>query len=415
MGTLRLVAVFVRVRTRSLARSPVRSCPLVSSATARAAAIRPRSALVGCHPARHGGNPGLGPGPTTARPAGQRARGEGCHWGGRRTARSRWAREALSLAACARVRRELVGWATGGVARGGVHGWGWRLRTRVATPREPSRDYKGMLRTCFARVASFFFGFRVVPLNLVPNDLWENFSATSARFAPPPLGIAAIDGSAALESSVSSLESKPNPYEPRPCEQHGRDARYRLVDISRRRSPPPPPPFDLESRNCLRGASRGLTKFSRNWRSRLPPSLPSSLPRSLPLLQNYARNLRELCSRDSFSGSRKKGGRKKKKKKRKRRKRRPRKTWLGLGYFHPRATNRDPRGAPSPLRRTNDLFQRPLGFDINDFSGPQGETSPRNPSREFLTFHPTPLPSPPTSSPASERFSAAESRACRCA
>lgn len=44
-----------------------------------------------------------------------------------------------------------------GVARGGAHGWGWRLRTRVATPRESIVGDKGMLRTCFARVASFFF------------------------------------------------------------------------------------------------------------------------------------------------------------------------------------------------------------------------------------------------------------------
>jgi hypothetical protein len=150
MGTLRLVAVFVRVRTRSLARSPVRSCPLVSSATSRAAAIRPRSALVGCHPARHGGNPGLGPGPTTG-PAGKRED----TGGRRRTARSRWAREAVSRRMCTCAPRAgLVGWATGGVARGGVRGWGWRLRTRVATPSERSRRQGDV--TNLLRLSSFF-------------------------------------------------------------------------------------------------------------------------------------------------------------------------------------------------------------------------------------------------------------------
>jgi len=84
--------------------------------------------------------------PRTNDGAGGEARG---HGGRRRTARSRWAREAVSRRTCA-PRAGLVGWATGGVARGGVHGWGWRLRTRVATPRERVAGDKGMLRTCFA-------------------------------------------------------------------------------------------------------------------------------------------------------------------------------------------------------------------------------------------------------------------------
>lgn len=69
-GTLRLVIVFVcrvRVYTRGLARSLAR--PFTAARSFRPlvlCAIRPRSALVGCHPARHGGNPGLGPGPSSA-------------------------------------------------------------------------------------------------------------------------------------------------------------------------------------------------------------------------------------------------------------------------------------------------------------------------------------------------------------
>lgn len=69
-GTLRLVIVFVcrvRVYTRGLARSLAR--PFTAARSFRPlvlSAIRPRSALVGCHPARHGGNPGLSPGPSSA-------------------------------------------------------------------------------------------------------------------------------------------------------------------------------------------------------------------------------------------------------------------------------------------------------------------------------------------------------------
>lgn len=62
--------------------------------------------------------------------------------------------------------------------------------------------------------------------------------------------------------------------------------------------------------------------------------------------------------------------------------------------LRPGATNRrGHRQQPfPPYPRANDLFQRPLGFDINDFSGPGARLiippSPGNPSRKFLTFHP---------------------------
>lgn len=58
--------------TDLLARS-ARSQLLVRFARSSGATIRPRSALLGCQPARHGGNqPGLGPGPSSA---GRRAKG----------------------------------------------------------------------------------------------------------------------------------------------------------------------------------------------------------------------------------------------------------------------------------------------------------------------------------------------------
>jgi len=129
-----------------------------------------------------------------------------------------------------------------------------------------------------------------------------------------------------------------------------------------------------------------------------PVLLPSYPRQSLPLLQNYA-PICELCS-VPFPGLVKKKKKEKKEEKGERKKRRARKSvaLVGLGYFHPRATNRDPRGAPSPPRRANDLFQRPLGFDINDFSGPQGETHPRvtlpanfSPSTLFPSSPPPPL------------------------
>lgn len=58
---------------------------------------------------------------------------------------------------------------------------------------------------------------------------------------------------------------------------------------------------------------------------------------------------------------------------------RARKT-LGLGYFHPSSNQSRPSGSlsPPPSRglKANDLFQRPLGFDINDFSGPGARRNP---------------------------------------
>lgn len=68
-GTLRLVIVFVRrvrVYTRGLARSFTAARSFRPLAPLELNAIRPRSALLGCHPARHGGNPGPGPGPSSA-------------------------------------------------------------------------------------------------------------------------------------------------------------------------------------------------------------------------------------------------------------------------------------------------------------------------------------------------------------